>query len=347
MHGVGHRLAIRAFRQAGFEGVAVVPAQADADGAFPTVAFPNPEEKGAIDRSLALAREIKARPRPRQRSRRRPPRRRRARSRDRRLPHAVRQRDRRAPRALRAGSRGHAGPAQARGHDPRLVARCCRAMARDRGRRVRGDADRLQVDRQRGAARARPRAQAFVFGYEEALGYTVGPLVRDKDGIGAARAPGRPRTLPKGRGVQPARPDRRDPRGARHVARGSMVGHPVGRRRGRSASPRPWRRSAPSRLRPWERARSTAIFDLPRVRSAPPAAPRSRSATRAPTSSCSTRRTARASPSAPAAPSPRSSSTSSWWDRRRTRVRWRECSADLDRRGLELKARLLSRLGLA
>jgi phosphomannomutase len=36
------------------------------------------------------------------------------------------------------------------------------------------------------AIRAEAEGLAFVFGYEEALGYTVGPLVRDKDGIGAA-----------------------------------------------------------------------------------------------------------------------------------------------------------------
>ena len=36
------------------------------------------------------------------------------------------------------------------------------------------------------ALRAEAEGEAFVFGYEEALGYTVGPLVRDKDGIGAA-----------------------------------------------------------------------------------------------------------------------------------------------------------------
>src|SRR5512134_417303 len=60
MHGVGHRLAVRALARAGFAGVAVEPAQADPDGAFRTVALPNPEEPGAMDRVLGLAAEAGA-----------------------------------------------------------------------------------------------------------------------------------------------------------------------------------------------------------------------------------------------------------------------------------------------
>ena len=55
LHGVGNRLARAALGAAGFSRVVTVPEQAEPDGAFPTVAFPNPEEKGAIDLAFALA----------------------------------------------------------------------------------------------------------------------------------------------------------------------------------------------------------------------------------------------------------------------------------------------------
>jgi phosphomannomutase len=58
-------------------------------------------------------------------------------------------------------------------------------MARDRGIACRETLTGFKwiVD---AAFRGEKEGLAFVFGYEEALGYTVGPLVRDKDGIGAA-----------------------------------------------------------------------------------------------------------------------------------------------------------------
>jgi phosphomannomutase len=60
LHGVGHATVSEAFVRAGFEAPVVVDAQAVPDPDFPTVAFPNPEEAGAIDLALALAREVGA-----------------------------------------------------------------------------------------------------------------------------------------------------------------------------------------------------------------------------------------------------------------------------------------------
>jgi phosphomannomutase len=55
MHGVGWETAQRVFEKAGFSEPIVVAEQIAPDAAFPTVAFPNPEEPGALDLSFALA----------------------------------------------------------------------------------------------------------------------------------------------------------------------------------------------------------------------------------------------------------------------------------------------------
>jgi len=57
MHGVGLETLTRVFRTAGLPEPIVVTAQAEPDGAFPTVAFPNPEEPGALDLAYATATE--------------------------------------------------------------------------------------------------------------------------------------------------------------------------------------------------------------------------------------------------------------------------------------------------
>ncbi len=56
MHGVGGEVFMTAVRDAGFDAPAKVAAQFAPDGRFPTVSFPNPEEPGAMDLSLADAR---------------------------------------------------------------------------------------------------------------------------------------------------------------------------------------------------------------------------------------------------------------------------------------------------
>ena len=60
MHGVGSESLEAVFKAAGFSEIHFVEEQKLPDPAFPTVAFPNPEEAGAIDLSLALARKIDA-----------------------------------------------------------------------------------------------------------------------------------------------------------------------------------------------------------------------------------------------------------------------------------------------
>jgi phosphomannomutase len=184
MHGVGHRLAVRALARAGFEGVAAEPAQADPDGAFRTVSFPNPEEPGAMDRVLAVATETQA--------------------------ELVLANDPDADRLAAAvpdpsgsGYRMLSGNeigvllgddamehAETAGRPKLVVTTVVSSSLLSRMARDRGVAWRETLTGFKWIADAALRGEneglAFVFGYEEALGYTVGPLVRDKDGIGAA-----------------------------------------------------------------------------------------------------------------------------------------------------------------
>lgn len=60
MHGVGGKFVLRGLKEAGFSDISVVAEQFAADGHFPTVPFPNPEEEGALDLAVALATRINA-----------------------------------------------------------------------------------------------------------------------------------------------------------------------------------------------------------------------------------------------------------------------------------------------
>lgn len=61
LHGVGGPLAMRLLAESGHGPVTPVAEQFAPDGAFPTVTFPNPEEPGALDRAEALASQVGAR----------------------------------------------------------------------------------------------------------------------------------------------------------------------------------------------------------------------------------------------------------------------------------------------
>ncbi len=60
MHGVGADMAETLLADAGFNQVASVTEQREPDGTFPTVNFPNPEEAGAMDMVMALGKSVGA-----------------------------------------------------------------------------------------------------------------------------------------------------------------------------------------------------------------------------------------------------------------------------------------------
>lgn len=60
LHGTGNTVAERLLNEIGLENVYVVPEQKDPDGEFPTVSYPNPEDKKAFKLALELADKVDA-----------------------------------------------------------------------------------------------------------------------------------------------------------------------------------------------------------------------------------------------------------------------------------------------
>ncbi|MFJ2618838.1 phospho-sugar mutase [Glutamicibacter sp. NPDC087344] len=171
MHGVGGHTMRQALLNAGFSDVHMVAAQEHPDPDFPTVKFPNPEEPGAIDLSLELARELSA---------------------DLVIANdpdadrcAAAIQDQGVWRMLRGDEVGwllgdHLATALPEGRkmgNSIVSSRMLAAIAKDAGR---------EHEETLTGFKWISRVENLGFGYEEALGYCVAPdLVRDKDGISA------------------------------------------------------------------------------------------------------------------------------------------------------------------
>ena len=184
MHGVGDRFAHEVFRRFGFGRVVSVPEQAKPDGAFPTVRFPNPEEPGAMDLSIALAKKEKA--------------------------HVVLANDPDADRLAVAVPDGRGDYRLLTGNeigvllahyllvdDPKPAADrlvlttivsspLLSVIARELDVRYDETLTGFKWIANRAMQMEKEEGTTFVMGYEEALGYTVGTVARDKDGIGTA-----------------------------------------------------------------------------------------------------------------------------------------------------------------
>lgn len=180
LHGVGRDTLLGAFQMAGFDEPTVVPEQGDPDPDFPTVEYPNPEVPGALNLAITLATE---------------------RSADIVLANdpdadrlAVAVPDGAAWRTLTGDEVGAllADHVLAGGSgDNRLVvttvvsSRMLESIAAHHGVR---HAETLTGFKWIVRPGLLDPSADFVFGYEEAAGFAVGDLVRDKDGITAALA---------------------------------------------------------------------------------------------------------------------------------------------------------------
>ncbi len=172
MHGVGWETASAVFAAAGFGEPHVVTEQIEPDAAFPTVAFPNPEEPGAMDLTFARAAEVGA---------------------DLaivndpdadRLAVAIPTAD--GWRRLSGNEVGYIlgwRAAEAAGPDAVLAASIVSSPAL----RAVAQEYRLHYEDTLTGFKWISRVPGLAYGYEEALGYLVDPhVVRDKDGISAA-----------------------------------------------------------------------------------------------------------------------------------------------------------------
>ena len=180
LHGVGGRPAMRLLAAAGHDRVTAVPEQFEPDGRFPTMAFPNPEEPGALDLAVSLAADTGA--------------------------DLVAANDPDADRLAVCVPDGD-GWRRLTGNEigvllgdyvlertageARLVVSSIvstpmiGAVAAHHGARWEATLTGFKWICS-AALDLEQQGLQFVYGFEEALGYTVGPVVRDKDGMSAA-----------------------------------------------------------------------------------------------------------------------------------------------------------------